>query len=155
MFSFVFLDEIEDCKKAFWNYLTFTSSIYLHKKFEIEKTKPIFIISILKVKYLVVLVSLISKFLNDKFSHANKWMRKKIPTCSNSAFYWQFFLVFIPRNGKVSFTNVCFIWFHSFWLDLNFDIDNALKSNFNHLSTFKVPWSTGLWNMSFEINWWI
>ena len=33
----------------------------------------------------MVLVSSISNFFSNKISHANKWMRKKIPTCSNSA----------------------------------------------------------------------
>ena len=31
------------------------------------------------------LVSSISNFFSNKISHANKWMRKKIPTCSNLA----------------------------------------------------------------------
>ena len=31
------------------------------------------------------LVFLISNFFNNKTSLANKWMRKKIPSCSNSA----------------------------------------------------------------------
>ena len=55
------------------------------KKLEIEKTKPTFFISVLKVEYWVVLVSSISNFFSNITSHANKWMRKKIPTCSNSA----------------------------------------------------------------------
>ena len=44
---------------------------------EIQKTKPTFIISVLKVEYYVVLVSSISNFFSNKLSHANKWMRKK------------------------------------------------------------------------------
>ena len=52
------------------------------KKLEIEKTEATFIITVLKVEYWMVLVSLISNFFNN-ISRANKWMRKKIPTCSN------------------------------------------------------------------------
>ena len=52
---------------------------------EIEKTKATFITSVLKVEFLVVLVSSISNFFSNKIYHANKWMRKTIPTCSNSA----------------------------------------------------------------------
>jgi hypothetical protein len=44
---------------------------------EIKKTKPTFIITVLKVEYEVVLVSLISNCFSNKISHANKWMRKK------------------------------------------------------------------------------
>ena len=36
------------------------------KKFEIKETKPTFIISVLKVEYLVVLVSSISNFFTKK-----------------------------------------------------------------------------------------
>jgi hypothetical protein len=52
---------------------------------EIEKPKPTFIISVLKVDHRVVLASSISNFFRNKISHANKWMRKQIPTCGNSA----------------------------------------------------------------------
>ena len=41
------------------------------KKLEIEKTKPTFIISVLKVEYTVILVSLISNFFIDKMFLAN------------------------------------------------------------------------------------
>jgi hypothetical protein len=44
------------------------------EKLEIEKTKPTFIISVLKVDYYVVLVSSISNFFTNKTSLANKWM---------------------------------------------------------------------------------
>ena len=44
------------------------------KKLDIEKTKPTFIISVLKVEYEVVLVSLISNFFTYKTYLANKWM---------------------------------------------------------------------------------
>jgi hypothetical protein len=57
----------------------------LIKKLEIEKTKPTFVISVLKVECLVVLVSSISNGFINKMSLANNWMRKKIPTYSNSA----------------------------------------------------------------------
>ena len=55
------------------------------KKLEIEKIKPTFIISVLKVEYLVALVSLIFDFFINKIALANKWMRKIIPSRSNSA----------------------------------------------------------------------
>ena len=44
------------------------------KKLEIEKTKPTFTISVLKVEYWVVFVSSISNFFTNKTSLANKWM---------------------------------------------------------------------------------
>ena len=53
----------------------FAIDILVMKKLEIEKTKPIFIISVLKVEYWVVLVFSISNFLTKKTSLANKWMR--------------------------------------------------------------------------------
>ena len=49
------------------------------KKLEIEKTKPTFIISFLKVEYKVVLIASISNCSINKMSLANKWMKKKIP----------------------------------------------------------------------------
>ena len=53
---------------------------------EIEKTKPTFIISVLKVEYYLGGLSFFDfQLFSNKISHANKWMRKKIPTCSNSA----------------------------------------------------------------------
>ena len=55
------------------------------KKLEIEKTKPTFIISVLKVEYQVVLVSSISNFFSNKMSLANKWMREKMPSFCNLA----------------------------------------------------------------------
>ena len=55
----------------------FARDILLMKKLEIEKTKPTFIISVLKVEYQVVLVSSIFSFFINKMSLANKWMRKK------------------------------------------------------------------------------
>ena len=53
---------------------------FINKKLEIEKTKPTFIISVLKVEYLVVLVSSIANFFSNKISRANKCMRKKLCT---------------------------------------------------------------------------
>ena len=53
----------------------FASDVLLVKKLEFEKTKPTFIISILKVEYYVVLVSSISNLFTKKISLANKWMR--------------------------------------------------------------------------------
>ena len=50
----------------------FASELLLMKKLEIEKTKPTFIISVLKVEYWVVLVSSISNFFINKISQANK-----------------------------------------------------------------------------------
>ena len=43
------------------------------KKLEIKKTKPTFIISVLKFEYYVVLVSSVSNFFTNKTSLANKW----------------------------------------------------------------------------------
>ena len=42
------------------------------KSWKSKKTKPIFIISVLKVEYWVDLVSLISNFCINKIFHANK-----------------------------------------------------------------------------------
>ena len=56
------------------------------KKLEIEKTKPTFIISVLKVDIIKVgLVFSISNFFITKTPLANNWRRKKIPSCSYSA----------------------------------------------------------------------
>merc|ERR1712051_836911 len=52
----------------------FARDILVMKKLEIEKTKPTFIISVLKVEYHVVLVSSISNVFTNKTSLANKWM---------------------------------------------------------------------------------
>ena len=49
------------------------------------RLKPTFIISVLNDECQAVLVSSISNFFINKISHANKWMKTKIPTCSNSA----------------------------------------------------------------------
>ena len=63
----------------------FVRAILLKKKLEIQNTKPAFIISVLKVDYFVALVSSIFNFFIDKIALANKWIRKIIPFCSNSA----------------------------------------------------------------------
>jgi hypothetical protein len=55
------------------------------KKLEIEKTKPTYIISVLKVVYWVALVSSIFNIFINKIALANNWMRKKILSCSNLA----------------------------------------------------------------------
>ena len=53
------------------------------KQMEIEKTKPTFIISVLKVDIIKVgLVFSISNFFITKTPLANNWRRKKIPSCS-------------------------------------------------------------------------
>ena len=52
----------------------FARDISLMKKLEIEKTKPTFIISVLKVEHYMVLVSSNSNFSTNKTSLANKWM---------------------------------------------------------------------------------
>ena len=44
------------------------------KKLEIQKTKPTFIILVLKVEYQMVLVSSISNCFSYKTCLANKWM---------------------------------------------------------------------------------
>ena len=50
----------------------FARDVLVMKKLEIEKTKPTFIISVLKVEYYVVLVSWFSNFFTNKTSLANK-----------------------------------------------------------------------------------
>ena len=66
-------------------------------KLEIEKTKPTFIISVLKVEYWVALVSSIFNFFINKIALANKWMRKIIPSRSNSALVVKS-LYFVPLS---------------------------------------------------------
>ena len=50
-------------------------AILVIKTLEIEKTRPTFITSDLKVEYMVVLDSSISNFFTNKTSLTNKWMR--------------------------------------------------------------------------------
>ena len=60
----LFCCNIESIKDELLQEGIFSSSIYLMKKLDIEKAKPTFIISVLKVEYqVVVLVSSISNFL--------------------------------------------------------------------------------------------
>ena len=60
----------------------FAREVLLVKKLEIEETKySTFKTDIIKVG----LVFSISNFFITKTLLANKWMRKKIPSCSNSA----------------------------------------------------------------------
>ena len=64
----------------------FARDVLVMKKLEIEKTKPTFIISVLKVDLIKVgLVFSISHFFMTKTTLANNWKRKKIPSCSYSA----------------------------------------------------------------------
>ena len=63
----------------------FARAILLMKKLEIEKTKPTYIISVLKVVYWVALVSSIFNIFINKIALTNKWMRKIIPSCINFA----------------------------------------------------------------------
>ena len=63
------------CKKVFFFLIhLFARDVLVMEKLEIEKTKPNFIMSVLKVENWVVLVSSISNFFNNKTSLANKWM---------------------------------------------------------------------------------
>ena len=55
----------------------FARATILMKNKEIKKTKPTFIISILKVEYYVALVSSIFHLFSNEIAQANKWMRKK------------------------------------------------------------------------------
>ena len=56
----------------------FANAILLMKNLEIKKTKPTFMVSVLKVEYQVALVFLIFNFFINKIALANKWMRKII-----------------------------------------------------------------------------
>jgi hypothetical protein len=63
----------------------FAREILPMKKLEIEKTKSTFIVSVLKVEYWLALVSSTFNFFINKIALANKWIRKIIPSRSNSA----------------------------------------------------------------------
>ena len=66
------------------------------KQLEIEKTKPTFIISVLKVDVIKVgLVFSIFNFFITKSPLANNWRRKKIPSCSYSALFAAAIYLFI------------------------------------------------------------
>ena len=56
------------------------------KKLEIEETKTTQYSTLKTDTIKVGLVFSISHFFITKMARANKWMRKKIPSCSNSAF---------------------------------------------------------------------
>ena len=72
------------------------------KKLEIERTKPTFIISTFKTDIVKVgLVFSISNFFITKMSLANKWMKKKIPSFSNSALVLQFFNPHLNKTTTV------------------------------------------------------
>ena len=72
------------------------------KKLEIEKTKPTFIISVLKVDILKVgLVFSISHFFITKTPLANNWRRKKIPSCSYSALLLYHFQMLLIMFGCI------------------------------------------------------
>ena len=62
----------------------FARDILVMTNFEIEKPKPIYTISVLKVENKVVLVSSISNFFTNKTSLANRWMSF---SSSNSALF--------------------------------------------------------------------
>ena len=59
----------------------FARDVLAMKKLEIEKSKPTFIISVLKVD--IIKVGLVFSISNWQL--ANNWRRKKIPSCSYSA----------------------------------------------------------------------
>ena len=64
----------------------FARDVLAMKMLEIEKTMPTFIVLVLKVDIMKVgLVFSISNFFITKTSLANRWMRKKTPSFSNSA----------------------------------------------------------------------
>ena len=71
----------------------FARDVLVMKKLEIEKTKPAFIISVLKVDIIKVgLVFSISNVLITKTSLANNWRRKKLSSFLNSALVETFIL---------------------------------------------------------------
>ena len=63
----------------------FAREVLLVKKLEIEETKTTWYSNFKTDIIEVGLVFLISNFFITKMSLANKWTRKKIPSCSNSA----------------------------------------------------------------------
>ena len=96
----------------------FAGDVLVMKKLEIEKTKPTFIISVLKVENSVLLVSLISSFFINKMSLANKWMRKKIPSLCYSALIYLLNLqrildhqdknsTLVAKNEKSAYKTLC------------------------------------------------
>ena len=91
--------------------------------------------------------SISNSFLN-RISHANKWMRKKLPTCSNSAF-WQsqgvsfLFLfdlsthkstlasLFEKLHGNIIFVSIISDW-HFIWL-------SPKRQSFGQLTSARFP----------------
>ena len=65
----------------------------------------------------MVLVSSISNFLSNKISHANKWMRKKMPTSSNSALY-DSWLLSLNFQYKI-WISLCLKFPCEFWISLS------------------------------------
>ena len=84
----------------------------------------------------MVLVSSISNFFSNKISHANKWMRKKKPTCSNSALV---FCMLIGGYYLFHLLNIL-LWVRLFGLakkSKNFKISSSKKKmNFTGFSNF-------------------
>ena len=67
----------------------FARDILLKKKLEIEETKTTYYSTFKTDIIKMGLVSLISHFFITKTSLVNKWMRKKIRSCSNSALVYR------------------------------------------------------------------
>ena len=78
------------------------------KKLEIEKTKPTFIISVLKVDIIKVgLIFSISNFFITKMPLVNNWRRKKIPSCSYLALETRRVHHFVTNNvPNIFFTSI-------------------------------------------------
>ena len=73
------------------------------KQLEIEKTKPTFIVSVLKVDVVKVgLVFSVSNFFITKTSHASKWMRKKLPSLPALGIH----ILYFPFLNKGSFIKI-------------------------------------------------
>ena len=61
---------LQEC--IFFPIYLLTRDVLVMKKLEIEKNKPALIMSVLKIEYLLLLVSSISNLFTDKTSLANK-----------------------------------------------------------------------------------
>ena len=77
----------------------------------------------------MVLVSSISNFFINKISRANKWMWKKIPTCSNSALVLCMYLHFALCNFQCK-AHLNFLFIGLFW-------KNFHKAGFQFISFSK------------------
>jgi hypothetical protein len=104
------------------------------KKLEIEKTKPTFIISVLKVGYYVVLVSLISNFFNDKTSLANKWMSF---SSSNLALVYRSFS-FYYWASKLDLIVIFFFKLTIFWESSNWLLKISLFANWKLFCIYMI-----------------